>query len=536
MKKISFLAVVALLLFSCSDDFVTDNEISGSNQQYDVNGQNLTQSSRIKTEDDYYWLKKKFAMALHKAMVQNVNLRRFLKEEAIKQFDGDYDILYNYIRDEKIGDKKFREILLPFFEKESELSQIENALGALTIFVPTLPENSFSAQTWNVTEEVPLVALRLLNNRKTPIINSEGQSFLLDENAIPGFPVIVIKESERVVVESFPNYDRNKNREFTAANGFKFKFESPYYNHLTGTGGGAGVDPDKITLAEAWNVNGKHQNLGWQRDYIYYTINPTNPDGPFINNFAETIRDFRIEGSTPYNALHNISDPSSVNNNLSDPDLEDVLIQSGTPSQGSFWTDGKFDFKIYINYNADSPDLVKVFDATPESLFDITYSEKNVGLLWIDLKIYTITDIKQKSLPLDLEVLTWRLHDYSNKWTFRVEEVDLQVKNTSTTSSSTKHNTNFEFEASGELFNVVKIGGKYGASSEETHSSSKTKEWTESSDDLGMTVVHFGDNVIIDEFELVMNLPFIQIKDTIYRLRRYKTNECSFSLVPRKVQ
>ena len=136
MKKISFLAVVALLLFSCSDDFVTDNEISGTNQQYDVNGQNLTQSSRIKTEDDYYWLKKKFAMALHKAMVQNVNLRRFLKEEAIKQFDGDYDILYNYIRDEKIGDKTFREILLPFFEKESELSQIESTLGALTIFVP----------------------------------------------------------------------------------------------------------------------------------------------------------------------------------------------------------------------------------------------------------------------------------------------------------------------------------------------------------------------------------------------------------------
>ena len=55
-------------------------------------------------------------------------------------------------------------------------------------------------------------------------------------------------------------------------------------------------------------------------------------------------------------------------------------------------------------------------------------SEKNIGLLWIDLKIYTITDIKQKSLPLDLEVLTWRLHDYSNEWRFRVEEVDLQVK------------------------------------------------------------------------------------------------------------
>src|SRR5690606_31164118 len=132
-----------------------------------------------------------------------LNFENSLKNEALRKFNKDYDVLYNYVKDKAVGDSTFRELLLPYFENEDELIQIEYTLEALTIFVPSLPENSFSAETWNTSQETPLVAIRLLNNDKTPVINSEGESFLFDNNVIPGFPVVVLKENERVTVPSF---------------------------------------------------------------------------------------------------------------------------------------------------------------------------------------------------------------------------------------------------------------------------------------------------------------------------------------------
>src|SRR5699024_12159411 len=83
-------------------------------------------------------------------------------------------VLYGYVRDKLVGDVTFRETLLPYFENEEELINIENTIETLTIFIPSLPNSSFSAESWNTANDVPLVAIRL--DRKSTRLNSSHVS------------------------------------------------------------------------------------------------------------------------------------------------------------------------------------------------------------------------------------------------------------------------------------------------------------------------------------------------------------------------
>lgn len=82
MKKLLLRGLGVLLLFSCAEDF-SETETTAKNT-----------STKSVPVNDNYLLKKKFAIALHKAMTANVQVREFIKTEALKQFDGDYDVLY----------------------------------------------------------------------------------------------------------------------------------------------------------------------------------------------------------------------------------------------------------------------------------------------------------------------------------------------------------------------------------------------------------------------------------------------------------
>lgn len=518
MRKLflPLLCFLMLSLYSCSDDLLLESQTA--------NDYNKEVSNRKASEDDNYLYKKKFAIALHKAMKENAKLREFLKLESQKQFNKDYDILYGYIHDKLVGDVTFRETLLPYFENEEELINIENTIETLTIFIPSLPNNSFSAETWNTANDVPLVAIRLLNNEKTPLISSDGESYLLDHDVIPGFPVVVIKENERIIVPSFPNYYQNEGEEYSSNIGFKFKFAAEKFNNIKPI---RVIDGTPEDLIAAWEINGRKENIGWQRDHIYYSIHQNNPDGPFINNHSEFIRNFKMEGD-PLAALNFISQPSSVNSQFSDPELVPVIINpSGGVSQGSFWTDGYFEFNVYLEYSDNQAPLEKGFSAKPEDLFHITYKKLPFRLM----DVYVIEDLRTKTYPLNLDMLTWRLHDYSNNWKFTFEEIDLNVKITSNESYTEKFNTNFSFDT-GEL---LKIGMKFGSSNEETRTSAITRTWTEESNDLKSTYVHFGDNVIIDETTLEMP-NFIPFNYRYYKLKRYTTGRVSFSLAPMRVQ
>ncbi len=137
MKKIFyFFAVMALTatFVACEK-----NEIS----HIINNGSNNESINRIEMDK----AKKEFVLILSKAVSKNVDIRVFLKKEALKMIDNDYDVFYPLVKDQVIsGDKTFRDVLKDF-DLKSMLDDIERALPLLTIYVPNLPSN-FSADTW----------------------------------------------------------------------------------------------------------------------------------------------------------------------------------------------------------------------------------------------------------------------------------------------------------------------------------------------------------------------------------------------------
>ena len=55
------------------------------------------------------------------------------------------------------------------------LKKIESKIPNLTIFVPELPDNIFSAELWNVDSEIPVVAVRDIGTIGVPIFYSDGR-------------------------------------------------------------------------------------------------------------------------------------------------------------------------------------------------------------------------------------------------------------------------------------------------------------------------------------------------------------------------
>lgn len=98
MKKdlLSFFTAISIIISGCSK-----NEITTSLER-DINEQQL---SEIEAYNE-------FASILSKAVNNETALRLFLKKEALKQFDKDYDVFYPWLRDCDIdGNNSFEEIL-----------------------------------------------------------------------------------------------------------------------------------------------------------------------------------------------------------------------------------------------------------------------------------------------------------------------------------------------------------------------------------------------------------------------------------------
>lgn len=124
MKKILLMLASAFFMFSCSQEEGTS--------PINENTSNLPVSATADAQ-------LKFAKLLSQAASSSIEVRNFLKKEALVQFDNDYDIFYPLIKDKKVsGNQSFRDILLSYCKEENELSQIEQSLPLLNIMVPDL--------------------------------------------------------------------------------------------------------------------------------------------------------------------------------------------------------------------------------------------------------------------------------------------------------------------------------------------------------------------------------------------------------------
>ena len=110
--------------------------------------------------------KEQFAELLSAVTSNSEELRCFLKKEALRQYDKDYDVFYPFVRDKIVcGEKTFRDCLLDYVDEKS-LLKIENDNPFLTIYVPDWEWlGAFSVNDWDTSNDDVFVGIADNNSK-----------------------------------------------------------------------------------------------------------------------------------------------------------------------------------------------------------------------------------------------------------------------------------------------------------------------------------------------------------------------------------
>ncbi|TWV12355.1 hypothetical protein FQ707_10550 [Bacteroidaceae bacterium HV4-6-C5C] len=462
--------------------------LSCSNDRIDT----FANAFSVEKEKNVDYLKSKFSLALAKVLSENKNAREFIKNEALKQFDYDYDVLYMLVKDKTIMDGKSLEMLLLQHMKKNDLYSLIHQIPALTIFVPSLPENIFSAEEWNVEQEVPCVAFK---NEKEQIlfVDSKGEFKKIRDNEIPAFPIVVVKPSERVVLQS--ESTRSSGTVLEGENGLNFVFEYNEFNNLTHANiktrsVGATEIPDSLKkIYDAKKFS--DENGIWQRDYIYYNISTKNGKGVFQKNISECLYSFELMGD-PNNSFRNLSDQAD------DPKYYEDAPDSRRPRESSYWYNGNYEFiiRLYVSNNQlTTSEIDKGLSISPYDLFSLDLQHKENGRDTSPMIAVGVKEYKKYYLPEPLQLFDWNIENYSTAIKISIEEKDNKGIIQNVVETTTTFATNFEFDAS--LGEKKKIGAKFGASSTIQQKISTTVTTNLDSDLLGDVIVNFGDDVVV---------------------------------------
>lgn len=446
-----------------------------------------------------------FARVLVTALKTEPELRSFLKVEAAKQFNGDYDILYQMVKDKPVNSGESFHAHLAKYADATELAQIEEGSPLLTIFIPTLP-GGFSPETWNAQAEIPAVAISLLGSNKIPFYDKTGEEQAVPSGSIPDFPILVIKQNERVTTE-LASTDKEENLGFFQNNKFSFRFidknfdnvhpkiftkvssgskslntsKAPSSNGSTNRYSPLGGNIDNKVF-QAWYNNGIDPNVQWQRDFIYYNISPYNDKGALDRNYREVIRTIKFTEA----ALGKMSDQTE-GGSLKDPALQPSHVYYETTP--NWWTDGNFELQVTVLINANNgigPTINPIIPINPRDIFDIAYQRDGFFL--------HITSIKPKEFALEMPIVPWDLQTYGTGWKFVFVERDDSGTNTQTFQNSSSFGTNFSFDPT--FSGVIKGGAKFGI----TTSTSSTITHS--------VVINLGDDVLC-EAPLTFDRPII---------------------------
>ncbi|UYZ62106.1 hypothetical protein [Hymenobacter weizhouensis] len=163
------------------------------------------------------------AQLLAAELGSNSALREFLRDQALKQFDGDYDVLYQRVAEQRIGGETLEDIFTRQFVKQSAQqgrnTSTEEAQAWVQRTIAGIPLCQFSVplhcEEWDPAYAPTVVALpEDFDDMKVETLrafNQDGKEEILNAKEEPKLPVVVIGTCERVDEkgELLPGFDDN---------------------------------------------------------------------------------------------------------------------------------------------------------------------------------------------------------------------------------------------------------------------------------------------------------------------------------------
>lgn len=453
-----------------------------------------------------------FAKILSVAAAKDASLRIFLKQEAQKQFDKDYDVFYPYVKDKVIKQGKTLRDILVECSSEEEISAIENSVPLLTIMIPDLGSfNAFSVNKWNPSQAQ--IATTYAAGNDNSVFFAEGDSLLsLPAGSLPDFPFLVVKSNERMKVVGSTSSTRVGNAplhyEFVdpAFDGTKVnQTRSSYYDEDNSE-----VAPEEVPYLkkeqldsrciEAYNL-AKNNRYLIDREYIYYNLSPQNPsNGKLDSHVREKLYMFRVSPSK----YSQIIDEHSKE----DPKLEnDVFYKKWHPSTEQIakdlWTNGAFEF-VFLSYKGGNslvktkPISVKGSDLFYISKFHVRYKHHTAfrhSKWWYST---TPDDLKGKWVDLssmDMYIAdAWDLTNTPLSYYIKIIEKDNGQLKTTTNSYTVSFVAKSEFGLSDGKEPKFNLGFSGQSTTQQTYTVSY--QYKDEDDELGNILLNFKDPVI----------------------------------------
>jgi hypothetical protein len=476
-------AAVSLTLFSCKKNNIADNGALP-----DTKNPSASYEKRVS-----------FGKVLAKAIDAEPLLREKIKNESLKQFDLDYDVLFQTIKDDILPDNEsVINKISKYASSKGDFEKLVNSLPLLTIYVPELA--NFSAESWKTTNEIPVVALKPERKQSdVEYYNSNGEKGIIKYGMIPSSATLVVKDNERIVVDNVATNSTIKTSSlntllakgsdlkssYLTKNGFSYSFTSAAFDNTKGKVASKlktnyVINQNSTDPVDPINVSAYKSGAEWQRDYIYYGIDPSAgiTTGKFRNNYSEYIRSFSFLHGYDFDNLH-IGDDAADQSPTKNGGLPGSIVE---------WTGGALEMRISVLLNAKSgggQELRKIFSVKASDLFNISYVRASSGGRPPFAMKYD--GLIPKAYFPNIELVPFDLDNYGTIWKFIITEFDPSQEITNTITNTTVIANNFEITATG----VSKIGAKFGSSITTTQSSVFQTKTTVGSDDLGEGILDF---------------------------------------------
>lgn len=511
--KQKFLLLLSILTLMCSlSACESDDNVSGV-----LDAKNNASELTISETD----AQKSFAKILSIAVAKDETLRAFLKSEAEKQYDKDYDVFYPSVKDKKIANGKTLRDILVSCSSENEMVTIEKSLPLLTVMIPDLaPFGAFSINKWDASDDQ--VAVTYAKDNDNSLFFAEGDSLLsLPKGDLPNFPFMVVKSNERmkivgkVATRSGDYSDMDANKYDFADSAFdgtkSCETRAKYSNYDEDNTETAPEEKPYLKEKEldkrcitAYN-NYRNNKYLIDREYVYYGLSPDNKEnGKLDPNVKEKLYKFRVD-STVYSKITN----EQVGD---DPHLKNEAYYkkwhpSGEQIAKDLWTDGAYEIVFQVYCGSSSMVETKTISVKGSDLFYVSKfhvkKQHHTGFRsskwW-----YTTTpgDLKGKWVDVSAENIyltnTWDLSNSPVSIYIKFFEKDNGTTKTITDSYTTSYTNKADLNASGKYDQEsFSIGFSNQVTSQKTFTISY--QYKDEDDDLGSLYLNFKDPIIVSD-------------------------------------
>lgn len=371
MKKTVLFTALFCILYgasSCSDE---NDEVASSNVDNTLAQPILSKKDAMS----------QFAGILSRAVQKNEYLRAFIKKEAQFRIDNGADVVYQLVKDKKIGNATFKQIMEQYSDSPNQIDMIEDCVPTLDIHLPEYGD--LTAEKLDVTDnECPI----LFENKL--YLNGSVQDSLA-EGEIPGFMTMVVCENSRIRPIVSPTraahsdmlggkfeyvdaaFNPNKVNASAFTRSVDFDVPNPKYDEGISSIPKSDVDPEVLRAFQ----RASKDNLAATRYLLYYNLN-NSEDTPtkLRTDIHDCIWRFKIDGNS-FKNLQDVAEGLNIRHPLFYGNVthmktplsrEEVIKHILTGSAFCFL----FEYETAIRNGQVQIGQMRIF-ATPEKVFNL---------------------------------------------------------------------------------------------------------------------------------------------------------------------